>query len=200
MIIGTEMAAAEPGVLARLRAETRDLHKAVETRPLLAGLMSESLTRVAYTTCLQRLDQFHGCLEPALSACLGAKAALDLPLRRKSPSLRRDLAHFACEPSPAMLPLTLKSEAEAWGVLYVIEGATLGGVVITRHLARHDWLAEPTGRSHFAGYGARTGAMWAQFRAALVQDANSVPEFAEMAVAAARMAFRRLDDLMADWG
>jgi heme oxygenase len=49
--------------------------------------------------------------------------------------------------------------AEVLGVAYVVEGATLGGVVLLRSL-------EPAGLPcrFFASYGARRGAMWQAFR------------------------------------
>ena len=46
--------------------------------------------------------------------------------------------------------------------MYVLEGSTLGGVFIDRHLAALPELAGVTVRS-FSPYGSETGAMWAAF-------------------------------------
>ena len=52
----------------------------------------------------------------------------------------------------------------ALGRLYVLEGSTLGGVFIDRHLAALPRLAGLPRLHAFSPYGAETGAMWAAFR------------------------------------
>lgn len=95
---------------------------------------------------------------------------LDVSARRKAPRLRDDLEAlgFSDEsiealPRCSTLP-ALDSWGQALGALYVLEGSTLGGQFIVRHLSR-DWPALPT--RFFAGYGERTGAMWRNFLAVL---------------------------------
>ena len=82
-----------------------------------------------------------------------------------------DLLAFGVEPSG--LPLCLerprpRTRAEAFGVLYVVEGATLGGQVLSRHLEETLGLGSANGARFFHGYGSRTGAMWQAFRKALL--------------------------------
>jgi heme oxygenase len=52
------------------------------------------------------------------------------------------------------------------GALYVLEGSTLGGRVIGRHIAATHGLTGE-GLAYYAGHGTRTGAMWSAFRARL---------------------------------
>jgi len=53
---------------------------------------------------------------------------------------------------------------DALGRMYVLEGSTLGGTFIDRHLATLPGLA-PAGRLRaFSPYGPETGAMWHSFR------------------------------------
>jgi heme oxygenase len=52
---------------------------------------------------------------------------------------------------------------EALGRMYVLEGATLGGTFIDRHLAGLPQLSGVRLRA-FSPYGERTGAMWRAFR------------------------------------
>ncbi len=66
---------------------------------------------------------------------------------------------------PAPAPPSLGGVAAGLGALYVVEGATLGGRVIARHLARSLALGPADGAAFFAGYGDRTGAMWNGLRA-----------------------------------
>jgi heme oxygenase len=57
----------------------------------------------------------------------------------------------------------LETTAQLFGCLYVLEGATLGGQIITRHLHASLGLTPETGAAFFAGYGARTGSRWKEF-------------------------------------
>ena len=47
----------------------------------------------------------------------------------------------------------------------MVEGATLGGRIIGRHLRDGLGLNASTGASFFAGYGEQTGAMWTRLTA-----------------------------------
>ena len=51
----------------------------------------------------------------------------------------------------------------ALGSLYVMEGSTLGGAVITKALRHAAWLP-PGGFRYFNPYGAETGRMWRRFQ------------------------------------
>ena len=51
----------------------------------------------------------------------------------------------------------------ALGILYVFEGATLGGRVVERHVAPRLRLTSHDGIAFFHGYGERTGEMWGLF-------------------------------------
>ena len=53
--------------------------------------------------------------------------------------------------------------AEALGCAYVLEGATLGGQVITRHLRRELNVDYQQGAAFFASYGKEAGPMWQEF-------------------------------------
>jgi heme oxygenase len=59
--------------------------------------------------------------------------------------------------------------------MYVLEGATLGGRVISRHLAARG-IGPDTGGAFFAGYGNQTGEMWKSFSAAMGAYAEAHPE------------------------
>jgi heme oxygenase (biliverdin-IX-beta and delta-forming) len=75
----------------------------------------------------------------------------------------RALGALPADGEPALAPVTGTDEAH--GRLYVLEGSTLGGTFIDRHLATLPGLDGV--RLHaFSPYGARTGAMWHAFRRA----------------------------------
>lgn len=182
------------GLLARLKRETRPQHTRAEQA---LDLLRPTLTRAQYAALLawQRARQapLETALESVLRAALPATdwAALDLPARRKTPLLDLDLRALGHAPHPDLLPPAwLASEADAWGCAYVLEGATLGGQVVTRHLRRAGF---PDATLHFhASYGEAVGPRWRTFGTLLGARhaaAGDPAEFATRAVQAARLTF-----------
>jgi heme oxygenase len=75
----------------------------------------------------------------------------------------------------------------------VLEGSTLGGTFIDRHLASLPHLSDVRIRA-FSPYGSRTGAMWAAFRR-VTRDRVAAGGDVEAMVGAARATF----DALAVW-
>lgn len=156
-------------LLARLRLETRDQHDAIEQTLML---MDEGVSGSAYC---ERLEHFYGFYKPVEDRLFGAGSPLEnwfkLQPRRKTHLLAADLATLGL-PATARLPLCLElpaldTVADYFGCMYVLEGATLGGVMISRHLQKVLGTTPQSGGQFFHGYGERTGAMWHEFRAAM---------------------------------
>lgn len=168
-------------ILSRLRLETRGEHDAVEQ---VLDLMGSSLSHQSYR---QRLEQFYGFYAPLEKALQShgkslADRACKAPLSdaissalaarlNKTAHLQQDLHHLGV---PAhVLPLCrdlppLRTQAEVLGCLYVMEGATLGGRLITQHVRAALGITPATGGSFFQGYGDDTGRMWQGMRQLLV--------------------------------
>lgn len=192
--------AADLGVMARLKADTRAQHDRAE-RAL--DLLRPDLNEAHYRAALKHLRCGHHALEPVIEAVLRAAlpfedwAALDLPGRRKAPLLDRDLAALGQSGPPALpgpaAPAWLRAEAHAWGAAYVLEGATLGGQVVRRHLRR---AGLPEEALHYHGsYGEAVGDRWRRFGQLLSQRHAAAPDpaaFAGQAVDAARRTFELL--------
>ena len=179
--------------LTRLKRETLTQHTAIERRVDLRRICA---SRAAYTAHLARMYGFYRPLEQAIWSPLVPQEAGLGEERRKTPALARDLGLLGVV--PADLPLCRKlppltSPAETLGVLYVLEGATLGGQVITRLV--HDRLGiEPAaGGAFFHGYGEATGAMWESFRTLLSGYAGEDEARQSAMIGAARATFETLD-------
>jgi heme oxygenase len=179
-------------ILARLRAETRAAHEAIE-RDL--DWERRVATRAGYRTLLERFYGFHAVFEPAVAAAL-ADDALHAP-RRKLGLLAQDLgfhglsaAAIAALPRPPRLRLPA-TRPEALGALYVTEGSTLGGQLIARHVEHHLGLGEAGSRYH-RSYGREVGAMWAGFRRHLDEAATADPDCAAAIVDGANRTFADL--------
>lgn len=88
--------------------------------------------------------------------------------RRKRQKLRADLLYLgltACEVNSIELAHVreLKTEAQILGSMYVTEGSTLGGQVITRMIEQKLGLSDGHGYSFYRSYGVQVGSMWREF-------------------------------------
>ncbi len=159
-------------LLQTLKAETRPHHERAER---VVRLLSPDLTLSGYRRHLEALYGLYAPLEAALAACLEDRVPeLRLAERWKLPLLEVDLRALGHdEASLARLPrhsgpFRLKGVPEALGALYVLEGATLGGQLILRHLTRHFEGVSAGGFTFFRAYGECVGPMWKAFGEALL--------------------------------
>jgi len=186
----------------RLRHGTRDLHDRIEANPRFGRLLATDLTRDEYCRILAALLGHHRPVEAALAAAaplLPASLGVADRLRRTA-LLEADLRALEADATgiaalPACPPLALTTAEAAWGTLYVLEGATLGGQVIARHLAAALGIGPANGASALVPYGDQTGTQWRAFKTALEATAPDLDQ--DAVVDAARRAFTRLDDWMA---
>jgi heme oxygenase len=154
-------------VLQLLRTGTASEHEDVE-RAL--GLLDAGLDRRRLVDVLDRLHGFWSAAEAGLDDWArrhpADAAAVDWPRRRRAGLFAADLRGLGTEADAARPELPApRGTDEALGRMYVLEGATLGGTFIDRHLAGLPQLAGVRVRA-FAPYGAETGAMWHAFRRA----------------------------------
>lgn len=157
--------------LARLKSETAAEHAAIEAA---AGVMHPALGLDGYRRYLTLSQAFYQPVEAALTR-LGVWHALglDAEQRAKLPLLARDLEALgvsvaALAPCPA--PPTLDGLDEGVGCAYVLEGSTLGGRVISRHVRAR--LGADVPCAFLDGHGSLTGERWQELRAALGRHAQ----------------------------
>jgi heme oxygenase len=162
--------------LLALKQGTRIYHDALERKmvPLLGTLSIHT-----YTDLLQKLFGFYKPLEERIAALPGwHNLPVELERRQKAPLLARDLLWLKVT-QPQLSQLTrcerlpeVKSVTEALGCLYVLEGATLGGQIISRHLKKNLALDEDRGCAFFYSYGDEVGLMWKSFRETLTSHCS----------------------------
>jgi heme oxygenase len=194
-MVNTTLSTSAPSILKRLRSETSERHTALERR---LPLMDPRLSRDGYQSIIEAFFGYYAPLEVQLSgASVWAELEFDFAARRKVPELEKDLVVFgrtAAEltrlPKCAELP-KLETIAQVLGCLYVIEGSTLGGQIITRHLQANLGITPETGGAFFAGYGAETGARWQAFGAMITEAARFCG--ADEIVASANRTFETLE-------
>lgn len=170
-------------LMSRLKQATLDRHREVEA---LMPVTQPTLSRAAYARLLGQLQAVTQPLEARLLT-LPLPPAFELHLRVKAPLLARDLDHLPLVPPVTPAVPQLPGVPEGLGALYVLEGATLGGQVITRHLQRNLGITPESGGAYFHAYGAATGQMWRALAGAMNQGVD--PEDEPRVIAGAQHTF-----------
>lgn len=158
-------------ILAKLKEATKEQHEALES---VVDVMNSTFTLDDYKALITKFYLFYSAIEPSLPTELKANG-FDLESRRKLPSLERDLSALSIFQKPntaAVETPVFNSVAKAFGAAYVLEGATLGGQIITRHLSSAIGITPETGASFFYSYGPNVGPMWKEFGAAITAYAE----------------------------
>lgn len=179
-----------PDILIRLRAATNEFHRDAENA---LDLPASIAGKADYIRLLRTLWSFYRPLEARLDTIEGLAGALpDWPARHKSQLLAADLASLG-----AGLPHENRATnaalagvddlAAAFGALYVVEGATLGGAIVGPSI-RATLAGADDAFAFYGCYGAQIGPRWREFIAALALEACE-PDARDEIVAAARLTF-----------
>jgi len=176
-------------IMARLKRETAPLH--AELDAMVAPMLAK---RSRYRTLLAGLRDAYGDIERELAthAAQLERAAYLLPGRTKLHWLEEDLTALGgSEPSATQTSFALADSSAAFGAIYVVEGATLGGQVIARQVIPSLALSPDRGCRFFTGYGVETGARWRETRDAIAAHLASTAarDAAEQTIAGASMTF-----------
>lgn len=151
-----------PTLHARLREATRTAHRRLEAA---LDILAVPIAADRIVGLLEGFHGFHAAWEPALQ---GRVPDPLLAPRLKLPLLKHDLRCLGvaeqrllalprCEPAAGLCA----SQPEAAGTLYVMEGSTLGGRIISRSLQAASW--HPAQRLRYWNpYGDDTGRRWSE--------------------------------------
>ena len=188
--------AAPPDFTAFLRSKTASAHRRLEAS---LDLLADPSDGRRMTRLLARFYGFHAVWDPAVAG-VPQLAAFHAP-RARLALLARDLsllgvaaADIAALPRCDVARFLVRDAAQGLGSMYVLEGSTLGGVLISRALKDQAW-APSDGLGYFNPYGPRTGIMWREFRQWLAAEAAA--HDAEAVAAGARRTFALLEDWLA---
>jgi heme oxygenase (biliverdin-IX-beta and delta-forming) len=180
---------------ARLRDGTAELHGAVEQD--LEWIFGTELSLYRYGHLLSALHGFYEPLELILGRLDAMRPFLGVPLRARARLLEADLGALGlCPMRDRGSPLPprfsgLASQAHLAGALYVVEGACLGGQIISREVKRCLALDGTRGISFFFGDGHATRARWARILAWLEEAVQAGLSAGEI-VGGARFTFTAL--------
>lgn len=150
------------GILPKLKLQTRAAHSDLECS---LQLLSPPIEQRRFVAVLERFYGFHASWEAHVARfqefcpMLRERSRLG-HLSRDLKALGSDISRLAVCEQTQTLAVT---KAAALGSLYVLEGSTLGGRVITTAISGASWLPAH-GLSYFDPYGRETGAMWRIFK------------------------------------
>lgn len=160
-------------LLERLREETRGVHEALE-RDL--PLTNPDLTLAQYRDVLARFYSFYEPFESSVVPTLPDEWLTLYEERHKLQALINDLEFIGCGNDELRRCATFPDYSgvpRILGALYVVEGSTLGGQLITRHVRQVLGLNENEGLQFFSSYGAEVGSRWKSFRSLLQQYSSA---------------------------
>ncbi len=182
--------------MARLKSETAHAHARLDAtvEPMLSELMRYQKLlaglRDAYCVVDRELARHS---EPL------ARAGHNLADRTKLAWLDDDLrAIGTLSPGATQTGYSLPNSTAAFGAVYVIEGATLGGQVIARQVIPALALSPKRGCRFFSGYGADTGGRWRETRDSIAAHLASVdaPGAPTAMISSAKDTFSLIEDAL----
>jgi len=181
-----------PAFLEKLRFATTQSHTNLEALPVSVSIMNPAVTDAEYGLYLGLMHDVVKDAEENIFP-LVHNAMPELDIHPKAHFINADLKTLGFVPAAnAATPLSGSlndiSVAFALGVMYVIEGSSLGGRVILKNINTALGHNEASGARYFAGYGGQTGSHWKSFLGQLIQYENDTKSEDEI-IAGANYAF-----------
>ncbi|MGN6495129.1 MAG: biliverdin-producing heme oxygenase [Agriterribacter sp.] len=149
----------------KIKIQTRAAHQALEK--LIVAKIKSIRSLKDYEQLLKMFYGFYQPVESKTDAYINPSVIPDYSLRRKSENILKDLSVLSGQPAEELLLATaeisfIKSEPAALGAMYVLEGSTLGGIIIADMLTRYA-KAPAASLSFFKAYKEENQTMWLKF-------------------------------------
>ena len=176
----------------QLRDATAPLHKQLNEQALLAALLGKEQPLADYQQLLGIYYSLYHQLEAAIKHYLNQQSIdFDYQPRYKTPLLLNDLKYWHIKPEPLRCQITLpelNSLGALLGLLYVLEGSSLGANFIAQHLKLTYGYTRSTGSDFFSAYGEQTNTHWQSFTSYL-NSFSDQPDLAAQAIDSAALSF-----------
>jgi len=179
----------------RIKKLTRPFHKEAELAFYPRILLEGTIEPAQYANYLFILKAMHTVWEKkCFSFSEWEKTGIDVRVRSRLPQLQKDLSLLGSEfpdslkgVEPEWIPRTF---AESVGLMYVLEGSTLGGRILSVKIpslfAGH---VAAKCVHYFSGYGEKNEEMWSGFCDFLVSFGQSHPDLESEVISGACMSF-----------
>ncbi len=158
-----------------LKKQTEEEHRKTENSPIMLSIMGDPFSVADYQVLLKRMLSFYLPIEKKINAFL-ENGTLSYSYSPKSPLLQTDLAYLCAkdvkEQRKESDTPALETHENFLGILYVLEGSTLGGALIHKMLEKHMDVSKAA--TFFYPYGKETKKRWDETRAFLNDCDNTV--------------------------
>lgn len=161
----TKEQAAAVSFLDNLRSKTSESHKQLELLPISQAIVDPTITVAQYAMYLNLMYDVIENLETKIYPILN-EVISDLEDRKKAHFIVNDLKVIGVkrkEQISLFQDVHKMSVPFAMGIIYVVEGSTLGGRFIVKNIQESLGYDEENGASYFSGYGNKTGSFWKKF-------------------------------------
>jgi len=176
-------------LIQRIKMETQCIHHQIENNSLFTKIITKEITLPEYVNLLQILYDF---ISPYEYSIIKKHPNL-ISGREKIPLLRADLLQIGQSDQYKKnnyIP-EICNKAIAFGYLYIIEGSTLGGQVLSKSLKQNNKLFTDITINYFNSYGADTRRKWNEFLAILLNQ-NFSPSQEETMIETTSIIFKKL--------
>jgi heme oxygenase (biliverdin-IX-beta and delta-forming) len=156
-------------ILEKLRSRTKEVHRRLEENSVLSKITQPSFSLSDY---IFLLEKFYAFIQPAEQLVFGmpelSEIVPEFERRRKAELLISDLRYLSgSKVVPAIrdssISAVINSIPQALGYLYVLEGSTLGGKIISENLKNFLGIEKDSGGKYFNNYSEERGNMWKSF-------------------------------------
>jgi heme oxygenase len=175
----------------KIKEDTLQNHQ--QTEKILIGKMKAMRSKLDYVALLNDFYGYFGGLEQQIERYVNTSNMTDYNDRRKTAAIAEDIEALGGIVPPIAsgheLP-EISNYLKALGALYVIEGSTLGGKIISKMVQQHLQLDGTAGLSFFSSYGDNTEQMWERFKDVLNHTPAS-PQEEEIITEAANQTFSK---------
>ena len=178
---------------ASLKEATKEAHNDVESLPISSEMMNPNVTLEQYQKYLLAMfgviNEVESQIFPQVSSVFS-----DITQRSKSQLIASDLKEigaFAFPTKQNIFEISGKSLPFLIGILYVIEGSTLGGRYMLKNIESAIDIDGKIATTFLSGYGNSTGSMWKKFMHELSAFESATKSSSEI-TAGAQFAFRAI--------
>ncbi len=157
-------------ILARLKSTTQPQHDQLEAVSFAREIMSQKISRKEYIELLAKTAVIYQVLEPMVNEFINKTQdpALTPFISNRLSDVEKDLVNLTRRETEDNAGLSERKEignlSELIGILYVLEGARLGGKVIVKALRKNPTLADIKDFHFYQQTGIDIRQRWLNFR------------------------------------
>lgn len=159
---------AQVSIIRYLREHTAQIHQQIESTSFMAKFLDKDLNLEKYKQLLLLLYQALAPIEEGILRSAHLDAFSSIKNRIHFKSFQKDLDYFDISNQTTKVSNFLKfdfsTKAKLAGVLYVIEGSSLGGRLLAKSLQKQLHLTHATGLAYFSSQHDLGPQQWALFK------------------------------------